>query len=186
MSKRAVFLDRDGTIMADAHYLSDPAGVTLLDGAADGLRRLDRAGYLLVVVTNQSGIARGLFTEETLAEIHAELARQLAGQGVGIDAIYSCPYHVEGVVAQYTRDSDLRKPNPGMILLAAEEMDIDLMGSWMIGDGSCDIAAGNRAGCRTVRLPSQGLSPDGETVEADYHARDLVEAAEIILDANRD
>ena len=125
----------------------------LLPGVELALKSLAAAGFKIVVVTNQSGIARGLLTEETLAQIHAELRRQLSEKGAHLDAIYYCPYHPEGTVEAYAMESDLRKPQPGMLLKAAEEMDIDLPASWMVGDDARDIEAGQRAGCRTIRLP---------------------------------
>ena len=156
MSHKAVFLDRDDTLISDPGYISDPAQVQLLPHVGHSLAMLKKMGYLLVVVTNQSGVARGIVTEQTLEQIHHHLKKLLADEGVYLDAIYYCPYHPEGTVAKYTRESDLRKPQPGMLLKAAEELDIDLSQSWMIGDSYQDIAAGSRAGCRTILLDTPG------------------------------
>lgn len=175
---KAVFLDRDKTLIFDPGYLADPAGVRLLPNAARGLGRLAEAGYKLIVVTNQSGIARGLLTEDALAAVHAELHRQLAAEGVRLDAIYFCPFHPEATIDRYRLDSDDRKPGPGMLLRAAGELRLDLPRSWMIGDSDRDILAGRRAGCRTI-LINQALDPDG----ADFAAADLGHAADIILAA---
>ncbi len=187
MSHRAVFLDRDHTIIEDPGYINDPSKVHLLPGVGTALKMLAGAGYTLVVVTNQSGIARGLLTEETLAKIHDELQRQLTEHGVKLDAFYYCPFHPQGVVERYTMDSDCRKPKPGMLLRAAAEMGIDLARSWMVGDSPRDIEAGQRAGCRTIRLrlaegdePQIGEASD-EDVQADFTVRNLVEAAKIIV-----
>jgi D-glycero-D-manno-heptose 1,7-bisphosphate phosphatase len=186
LSNRAVFLDRDNTLIEDPGYLSDPGAVKLLPGAELAVKSLSQAGYKVVVVTNQSGIARGLMTEESLEKIDAEMERQLAEKSAHLDAIYYCPFHPEGTVEAYAKDSDLRKPRPGMLLKAAHELDIDLLSSWMIGDSPRDIEAGQRAGCRTVRVrlpehpPLTGEQED-EDVEADFTVRNLVEAARIIL-----
>lgn len=184
MANKAVFLDRDHTIMEDPGYLSDAAGVKLLPGVELALKSLAQGGYRLVVVTNQSGIARGLLTEQTLEKIHQELARQLEQKGARLDAIYYCPYHPEGTIEPYAAESDLRKPKPGMLLKAAAEMDLDLAACWMVGDSGRDIEAGQRAGCRTVRLRA-GVEHPGEAADedvlADYSARNLVDAARIIL-----
>jgi D,D-heptose 1,7-bisphosphate phosphatase len=186
MANKAVFLDRDGTIIEDPGYLADPSGVRLLPGAETALKSLAQAGYRLVVTTNQSGIARGLLTEEALKQIHAELRRQLGEQGAHLDAIYYCPFHPEGTVEQYAVESDLRKPRPGMLLRAAEELEIDLSESWMVGDAPRDIEAGQRAGCRTIRVRTpQGRAveqPDqDENVQADFTVRNLVDAARVVL-----
>jgi len=188
MSKKAVFLDRDNTLMQDPGYLSDPEGVRLLPGVELAVKSLAKAGFKLVVVTNQSGVARGLLTEETLEKVHAELRRQLAEQNAHLDAIYYCPYHPEGVVEQYAVESDLRKPKPGMLRRAADEMDIDVEASWMVGDSSCDIEAGQRAGCRTIRVRRPGepgkagkAVKDDEDAQADFTVRNLVDAARVIL-----
>ena len=182
---KAVFLDRDHTIIDDPGYLSDPEAVRLLPGVEVAIKSLAQAGYKIVVVTNQSGIARGLLTEETLEKINAEMRRQLAARGAHLDAIYYCPYHVEGTVEKYIVDSELRKPKPGMLLKAAKELDIDLSKSWMVGDSPADIEAGQRASCRTIRLRSgteySMREQDGENVQADFTIRNLSEAAKIIL-----
>jgi D-glycero-D-manno-heptose 1,7-bisphosphate phosphatase len=185
MANKAVFLDRDHTLIEDPGYLSDPHAVQLLPGVDLALKSLMAGGFKTVVVTNQAGIARGLLTEETLSQIHAELGRQLAEKGAHLDAIYYCPYHPEGVVEGYSMESDLRKPRPGMLLKAAQEIDIDLAASWMVGDSARDIEAGQRAGCRTIRL-RPGASPmpgevSQEDVQADFTVRNLVDAARLIL-----
>ena len=184
MAHKAVFLDRDHTLMEDPGYLADPDAVRLLPGVELAIKSLSQAGYKIVVVTNQSGVARGLLTEETLAKIHAELRRQLGEKGAQLDGIYYCPYHPEGTVPAYAIDSDLRKPQPGMLLKAAEELDIDLSASWMIGDSPADIEAGQRAGCRTIRVrtaaPPTGQQAD-EDAQADANVRNLVDAARVIL-----
>lgn len=190
MANKAVFLDRDNTLIGDPGYLNDPDAVKLLPGVDLALKSLAHAGYKLVVVTNQAGIARGLITESALEMIHTELRRQLGEKDVHLDALYYCPYHPEGTVEGYVIDSDMRKPKPGMLLQGARELDIDLSQSWMVGDSPRDVGAGQRAGCRTirVRLPSQKGSPDGEDedVQADFTVRNLVDASRVILRENSD
>ncbi len=189
MTYPAVFLDRDKTLIADPGYISDPKSVKLLPGVEIAIQSLRQAGYKIVVVTNQSGVARGMLTEEALEKIHAEMRRQLSEKSVHLDAIYYCPFHPEGSVDEFTGESELRKPQPGMLLKAAEEMDLDLSASWMIGDSARDVEAGQRAGCRTIRL-RVGSSDDthhsfdddlDENVQADHVARSLVDAARIII-----
>lgn len=179
---RAVFLDRDNTLVDDSEgYLSDPRKVRLLPGVADALRRLADAGYLLIVVTNQSGIARGYYTIKAYEQVNEELARQLASHGVKLDAIYYCPYHRDGTVEPYIGDSEERKPNPGMLLRAARDLDIDLQASWMIGDTLSDMQAGRRAGCHTVFVPVGPGQLDQLPPDTDHAATDMTQAAELIL-----
>jgi len=185
MARRAVFLDRDHTVIDDPGYLSDPNAVKLLPGVERAIRSLAQAGYKIVVVTNQSGIARGILSIETLDAIHAELRRQLAADGAHVDAIYYCPYHPDGTVEEYAIESDLRKPQPGMLLKAAEDLDLDLAESWMVGDSARDVEAGHRAGCRTIRLRTGRTRSPGEAMDddlqGDYTVRTLPEAAKLIL-----
>jgi D-glycero-D-manno-heptose 1,7-bisphosphate phosphatase len=182
MANRAVFLDRDNTIIEDPGYLSEPEAVKLLPGVELAIKSFAQAGFKVVVVTNQSGVARGLFTEEALDEIHNEMRRQLSAKGARIDGLYYCPFHPEGTVDAFAVDSDLRKPKPGMLLKAAREMDLDLAQSWMIGDSGRDVEAGQRAGCHTIRIRSSSKGPD-ETpgVQADFVVRNLVDAARIVM-----
>ncbi len=179
----AVFLDRDGTLIEDSGYLRDVARVRLLPGVAETLRALRQAGYRLIVATNQSGVARGLLTEATLAAIHDRMRDLLAQQGVQLDAVYYCPYHPEGTVEAYRRDSDCRKPECGMLRQAAADLGIDLPASWMVGDAERDVEAGRRAGCRTVLLtPDAGA--DGQPVSvADFVVQDLPAAGRVIARA---
>ena len=184
MKAKAVFLDRDGTIIEDQAHLGDPDGVRLYPEAAEALRRFSRFGHLVVVISNQSGIARGLFDEESLARVHARLEELLEKEGARIDGAYYCPFlDGEGAaVDAYRRDSDLRKPRPGMLQQAARDLNIDLSQSWMVGDSACDVEAGRRAGCRTIRV-LRNRSPDA-IAETDPSATctvgDLSEAANIL------
>ena len=185
MSK-AVFMDRDNTVIEDPGYISDSSAVKLLPGVELAIKSLAQAGFKNVICTNQSGVARGMLTEDDLESIHAEVRRQLADKGAHLDAIYYCPFHPQGTIDQYARESDLRKPKPGMLLQAAEEFDLDLAQCWMVGDSARDIEAGQRAGCRTIRVRIAGeISPatqrGDEAVQADFTVRNLVEAARIIV-----
>jgi D-glycero-D-manno-heptose 1,7-bisphosphate phosphatase len=181
--QRAVFLDRDGVIVDDPGYLSDPEALRLLPRVAEALIALRQSGWLLILVSNQSGIARGYFTEQRLAEIHARLREVLAVQGASLDAIYYCPHHPEGTVAGFARECECRKPQPGLLVAAARDLDLDLPQCWMVGDQLKDVAAGQAAGCRTV-LISDG-EPEGGGPSPDYRAASLLDAAEIVLHFTR-
>ncbi len=186
MSNRAIFLDRDDTLIEDTGYINDPDQVKLLDGAAEALIELKAMGYKLVVVTNQSAVARGIVTEKVLAEIHERLRQLLAEKNASLDDIYYCPYHPEGVVPKYRKESNYRKPNPGMLLEAADDMNIELGESWCIGNSSSDVEAGSQAGCKTVLIdtPSHqreaGSPISPAEVNPDYKAVNIKEAVNII------
>lgn len=186
MPEKAIFLDRDNTLIEDPGYINSPEQVKLLDGTAEALNEFKVLGYKLVVVTNQSAVARGIVTEKVLAEIHDRLNVLLAEKNAFLDEIYYCPFHPDGSVARYRKDSDLRKPKPGMLLLAAEEMDIDLKQSWCIGNSISDIEAGSRAGCKTIMVDSPAHHRDAASsmlrigVKPDYRAINIKEAVNII------
>lgn len=150
--RRAVFLDKDGTLVENVPYNSDSARAILCAGAAEGLRRLQQEGFLLIVVTNQSGVARGHFPESALAPMFSHIRHLLARDGVLLDDVYFCPHHPDGTLPQYARACTCRKPLPGMLLAAAKAHQIDLPASWMIGDILHDVECGHRAGCRTVLI----------------------------------
>jgi D,D-heptose 1,7-bisphosphate phosphatase len=186
--RRAVFLDRDGTLIEQVHYLSDPRDVRLLPGVVEALRRFRDAGFAAVVVTNQSAIGRGILTEARLHEIHDEMARQLAAEDVAVDAIYYCPEAPSNDDRTTVEHGD-RKPGPGMLVRAAGEMGLDLSDSWMVGDMISDVLAGNNAGCRGSILVRTGKGPSAEEarLDANYQtADDLRAAADLILAPTRD
>jgi D-glycero-D-manno-heptose 1,7-bisphosphate phosphatase len=180
--RSAVFLDRDGTLIEHVPYLSDPALVRLLPGAAEALVRLRRAGFACVLVTNQSAIGRGMMTVERLEEIHAELDRQLAAQGATLDAVYYCPVAPDGDDRTVVECPD-RKPGPGMLLRAAAERKLDLAASWMVGDLISDVLAGLNAGCRSILVHSgQTTATSAPAVPGRARvAADLAAAAELIV-----
>lgn len=186
MSNAAVFFDRDGTLIRDPGYLNHPDQVQLLDGSVAALKELQALGYKRVVVSNQSGVARGIVTVEMLERIHDRLRELLGAKGASLDGIYYCPHHPDGVVPEYRKDSDWRKPKPGMLLAAAREMDIDLTRSWMIGDNDRDMEAGRSAGCRTILIrstPSERGHADKN--RPDYVAVNMREAINVIKKHHR-
>jgi D-glycero-D-manno-heptose 1,7-bisphosphate phosphatase len=168
----AVFVDRDGTIMEDADYCSEPEQVKIFPGTTESLQRLKSKGFKIIIITNQSGIGRGFFTTEQYRAVEAEVLRQL-GDGL-IDATYFCP-DVPG------EDSNCRKPAPGMILQAAREHRLDRSRSFFIGDKEIDAECGRNAGVRTIRVQT-GFQRDTTGTIADWVAPDLPAAAKIILD----
>jgi D-glycero-D-manno-heptose 1,7-bisphosphate phosphatase len=182
MAQKAVFFDRDDTLISDSGYMQRPEQVNLLPGVPETLIQLKKMGYLLVVVTNQSGIARGFLTEDELDKIHQELKRQLAAENAVIDGLYYCPYHPDGAVQDFSIESNLRKPNAGMFFQAEEDLDIDLTQSWMIGDSYRDIQAGKAAGCRTILVDVPGKIREKKETDAepDRKAVNLREAVNII------
>jgi histidinol-phosphate phosphatase family protein len=145
-----VFLDRDGTICEEIGYLSSPDQVRLIPGVGEAIRLLNEQGMKCVVVTNQSGIARGFFSEERLAEIHRELLRLLWADGAILDAIYFCPHHPTEGRAPYCRPCGCRKPASGLILRAASELGLDLKRSYCVGDRLADLECGKRVGAKGV------------------------------------
>ena len=158
--QRAVFLDRDGTINKYVGFLRNIDDFELLPGAAEAVRRINRSGYLAIVVTNQPVIARGEVTMEQLRAIHNKMETLLGAQGAYLDSIYYCPHHPDkgfvGEVPELKIECDCRKPKPGLLLRAAEDFNIDLSASWMVGDSESDIKAGLAAGCRTKELQTNG------------------------------
>lgn len=178
----AIFLDRDGTLIREVDYLADPELVELLPGAVEGLRAWRRAGYALVLATNQSGIARGLVTLEQLEAIHERLARELAEHDLALDDIRFCPHHPTEGEAPNRRGCGCRKPAPGMLFAAAAELDLDLEASWMIGDALRDLEAGSRAGGRSILVRTgKGARTEPEVAPGTPVANDLAEAARYVL-----
>lgn len=171
--RRAVFLDRDGTLNVEVNYLHRIADFVLIDGAAAAIQRLNEAGYVVVLVTNQAGIARGYYDEAALHTLHEHLVGVLAASGARIDAIYFCPHHPD-----WTDACACRKPAPGMLLQAAADHGLDLRRSWMIGDTRSDMQAGRAAGCRTV-LVRTGY---GAAIAADLLANDASRPDAIVDD----
>jgi D-glycero-D-manno-heptose 1,7-bisphosphate phosphatase len=177
----AVFLDRDGTLIELVHHLTDPADVRLLPGAGGAVKALRRAGFAVVIVTNQSVIGRGKLTEAGLEQVHAEMHRQLAAEDTQVDAVYFCPL-APTIKDPTVIEDPMRKPGPGMLLAAARDHGLDLALSWMVGDTVSDMLAGHNAGCRSL-LVATGY---GDKVPMDApgitaRAPDLAAAATLIL-----
>lgn len=190
MSRPAVFLDRDGTLIRDRVHAADPATVAPLPGVVVGMRALQEAGYVLVVVSNNSGVARGLFTAAEAQAMGQRLVAVLADEGVKLGGYYFCPHHPSaGQVERFARSCDCRKPRPGMLLRAADELGLDLARSWMVGDLPSDVGAGRAAGAQPVLLDVGCLgyaAPDDvpTAISEATIARDLAHAAALILSAD--
>lgn len=166
---KAIFIDKDGTLITDVPYNVDPRQIKLEPGAAETLQRLQDAGFMLVVISNQAGIALGYFAEKDLAPVSETIRHLLRPHSVRINAFYYCPHHPQGNTQPYNISCTCRKPEAGMLLQAADELKIDVSQSWMIGDILNDVEAGNKAGCQTILidnggetewLPGPGREPD--------------------------
>jgi len=180
-SNRAVFLDRDGVICEDVHYMKDPSQFKLLPKVGDAIRLLNEKNWKVIVVTNQSGIARGYLTLEDLQRIHQKMITELHKLGAFLDAIYFCPHHPTVGLRPYRKECNCRKPKPGMLFQAAKDFNINLKRSFMIGDKTIDIQAGKEAGCLTILISSHQNKPLNGP-KPDFIATNLFEASKIILD----
>lgn len=187
-SRRAVFIDRDGTLNEDIGYVSTPEKLVLYPWAAEAVRLINESGLLTVVITNQSGIARGMYTEQTLDGIHSRMIEQLARKGARIDAVYYCPHHPEVGSARYRIACECRKPSTGMLDRAARDHDIDLARSFVVGDKASDIKLAENAGARAALvLTGYGREtfshPDRWPCKPAIVAENLLEAVKRILDS---
>lgn len=185
---KAVFIDKDGTLIPDIPYNTDPDLIDLQPYAVEGLRQLQQKGYLLIIVSNQAGVARGFFKEEALIAVEARVRELLQKEQVQLDAFYYCPHHPEGTVKEYSIVCNCRKPETGMLLSAANDFNIDLASSWMIGDILNDIEAGNRAGCRSVLINNGNETEwviNKKRIPC-YMVKNINEAALLILNSTRD
>jgi D-glycero-D-manno-heptose 1,7-bisphosphate phosphatase len=187
----AVFLDRDGTLTEEVGYVNHPRRLRLQPRSAEAVRRLNGAGIAVVIVTNQAGIARGYFSEEVLAAVHATLVSQLKDEGAYLDGIYACTHHPTAGEPPYRMVCDCRKPRPGLLLRAAAELGLDLSRSTLVGDRASDLVAGRAAGTRSVLvLTGYGLGEweyqrDSFPVQPDHVAEDLLDAVEWVLEGRR-
>lgn len=176
MKKTGVFLDRDDTIIKDIPYLKDPDKIELMPGAAGAIRLLNEKAIPAIIITNQSGIARGLFDEAALDAVHERLRKMLAEDSASIDAIYSCPHLPEGVIEKYAVRCSCRKPGTGLLEKAAADFSLDLSMCYFIGDKESDIEAIHRAGGKGVlvgRLIGR--------IKSDYDAKDILDAVRWII-----
>jgi D-glycero-D-manno-heptose 1,7-bisphosphate phosphatase len=183
--RRALFIDKDGTLVENVPYCVDPAEIRLTRGAGPALRRLSDAGFVPIVVSNQSGVARGLFPPSALEAVERRLAELLDPFGVKLSGFFFCPHHPQGTVARFAFDCHCRKPKPGLLLRAAERLGVELASSWLVGDILDDVEAGCRAGCRTLLLDNGGETEwrPGPCRTPDARAGGLARAAELILAA---
>lgn len=187
MRNKAIFLDKDGTLVRDYPYNVDPQKIEFLSGVIDGLKHLAKQGFKLFVVSNQSGLARGYFSEEELKQYFDTLASMLAEQNIFLEDMYFCPHHPEGKINQYTKDCHCRKPKAGLIIQAAGEHNIQRSKSWMIGDILNDIEAGKTAGCNTI-LVDNGHETEWYITEhrtPDLLVSDFLSAAQHIVAEDR-
>lgn len=160
MGNRAVFIDRDGTINVNYGYINNPNDFKMYPGVAKGIKLLQENGFKIIVITNQSGIARGYFSEKSLEEIHEKMKKELSKEDAGVDAIYHCPHHPD-------EKCNCRKPNPGMLEKAIKDFDIDIENSFIIGDRMLDVEAGRNVGCKTVLVPEDKELVKKEREESD-------------------
>ena len=179
---KAVFFDKDGTLIKDVPYNVNPELIFLTDHIAEVLSMLRNNGYLLILVSNQGGLARGYFNKQELMTASSKLIELLAEEGAYLDAYYYCPHHPEGTIPELAVPCSCRKPSPGMLLMAAREHDIDLSQSWMVGDILDDMEAGKRAGCKTIfyNNGNETMWEMNAFRKPDYVITDLLEAAGII------
>jgi D-glycero-D-manno-heptose 1,7-bisphosphate phosphatase len=181
---KAVFLDKDGTLIPDIPYNINTALITLQDGAVTGLKKLAAAGYLLIVISNQAGVAYGYFQEADILKVKTRLENMLREEGVHLDGFYYCPHHPEAKIDAYRKACDCRKPAAGMLLQAAKDFNIELRDSWMIGDILNDVEAGHKAGCKSI-LINNGNETEwvmNEDRKPDFMAAGLSEAADYIIE----
>lgn len=171
--RKAIFLDRDGTIIIDKNYLNDPGQVEYVPNVFEAFKLWQESGFVFIVVTNQSGIHKGIVKEENVAKIHQKIAHRMLDNGTPVLGFYYAPHAADS-------DHPMRKPNPGMLLEAAKEHKIDLTQSWMVGDKMSDIEAGHRAGCRSILYTFQSNedSSGSSYLPAEIISNDLLEAAQ--------
>jgi D-glycero-D-manno-heptose 1,7-bisphosphate phosphatase len=185
---KAVFLDKDGTLIPNIPYNVDHFLITLSDDAVDGLKKLQNAGYKLIVVTNQSGIANGLFRECDLIAVHRKIMSLLRLNEIILNGFYYCPHDINGKVERYKVDCDCRKPQPGMLQRAAADYQLDLQQSWMLGDILHDVEAGNRAGCKSILIDNKNETEwlEGPFRTPLYTAHTINEACDFILATDKE
>jgi D-glycero-D-manno-heptose 1,7-bisphosphate phosphatase len=192
MSRRAIFMDRDGTVCEEMGYVNHLSRSRLLPRSLEAIRLANEHGYLVIIATNQSGVARGLFTDAMVQEVHRQLCERAAAGGARIDALYYCPHHPREGTPPWRADCDCRKPRPGMLRRAAAEHEIDLSRSWMVGDGFPDIEAGAAAGVRVVQVLTgygRGLAEHHQEEyrhRPDHTAEDLLDAVRHIVARDRE
>ena len=185
MKERAVFLDRDGTLIEERGHICSFSEVNVFSFSVEALKIMNTRDFKVILVTNQSSVARGICTELQVQDIHTKLREYFEKRGAMIDAVYYCPFHEEGIVPKYRKKDECRKPSPGMLYQAAQDFDIDLTKSYMIGDSLRDISAGQQAGCKTILvLTGHGRQAKGkittDAIYPNYIAANLLEAVMLI------
>lgn len=178
---RAVFLDRDGTINEDVGYLSRLEDLKIYDNAPEAIRLMKEKGFLTVVVTNQSGVARGFFSEDFIVTVHDKMNEYLKERGASLDALYYCPHHPRYGNEIYRKECSCRKPQPGLLIRAAEDLDIDLTASYVIGDMPRDMDIARKVGARGVMVKTGYGNNVVATSKPDHIAADLLAAARWII-----
>ena len=183
----AVFLDRDGTINLEKDYLYRIEDFEFIPGVPQAIKRLKKSGYLVIVVTNQSGVARGYFSLDDVAQLHEYIQKQLAAAGAGIDAFYVCPHHPEKGLGEYLKKCDCRKGQPGLLIQAGADLGLDLQKSFMIGDKLADIEAAENAGCQPILVLTGYGHESRLKLDADRAVvcEDLGAAVDMILDSKK-
>jgi len=185
--KKAVFLDRDGTVNEEVGYMRDLSLLTVIPGVGRAIKKLNDAGFLVVLVTNQSGVARGYFPESHVNEAHSRLKELLVKDGARLDAVYYCPHHPTAGTTKHTRVCACRKPGTGLIDQAVRDLTIDVHQSYMVGDKWSDVELGHRAGAASILVRSGFAADDPgnarpqHVADPDFTAQDLAEAAEWII-----
>lgn len=185
---KVVFLDKDGTLIENIPYNVDPEKIKFCPGVPEGLKSLGESGYQFVIVSNQSGVARGYFSEQALLPVIERIQEMMDLAGTPLLDFTFCPHHPEGRVKEYSIDCPCRKPKPGMLLEAAQRYEIDLQNSWLIGDILDDVEAGKRAGCSTVLIDNgnETVWQMGSCRQPDFIALDFSQAANYILERDRE
>jgi D-glycero-D-manno-heptose 1,7-bisphosphate phosphatase len=187
MKRRAVFIDRDGTISEEVGYINHVSRFRLFPYAPAAIKRLNENGWLAIVITNQAGVARGYFSEDTIQAVHDAMTNELKSNGAQLDAVYYCAHHPSVGEPPYRFDCDCRKPKPGLILRAAKNFDIDLKKSWMVGDRYSDVELARNAGVKSMFVLSGYGRGEWEhqraswTEQPDLVAEDLLEAVRLIV-----
>jgi len=191
LKRKAAFIDRDGTLSEELGYINHASRYALLPRSAAAVKKLNGAGVAAVLVTNQAGVARGYFPEKRIIEVHARMEELLAAEGAKLDGVYYCPHHPDAGEPPYRAECDCRKPAPGLVLKAAGELDLDVAGSYVIGDKFSDIELARRVGCRGILvLTGYGrghweYDRDKMKHEPDHVAEDLLDAVDWLLEDSR-
>jgi len=186
-AKPAVFLDRDGTLIEDVNYLSSSDQIKLFEHSAAAVKKLNDTNILAILVTNQSGVARGYFDENDVKLVNQALADMLKDKNAYLDGIYYCPHHTKGIIEKYKKDCDCRKPKAGLIKQALSDFkDIDLKKSYVIGDKICDVELARNAGCKGILVKTGygekiAANSDQNYIKPDYIAEDIIDAVNWIL-----